>query len=93
MTTTVHQNGADGVTTNGLQNHYQQKLEKNVGIVAMEVYTPAIYIQQSALEVQSGVAAGKYTIGLGQEGLAVVAGDVEDINSICLTVVHNLLEK
>jgi hypothetical protein len=29
---------------------------------------------------------------LGQEGLAVT-GDVEDINSICLTVVHQLLEK
>jgi hydroxymethylglutaryl-CoA synthase len=66
---------------------------KNVGIVAMEVYFPPNYVKQSALEEYSGVAAGKYTIGLGQESIAIVNGDVEDINSICLTVVHNLLEK
>ena len=41
-------------------------------------------------EKHSGVAAGKYTIGLGQTGLGIT-GDSEDINSICLTVVHNLL--
>ena len=35
---------------------------------------------------------GKYTIGLGQEAMAV-ANEREDINSIALTVVHNLLEK
>lgn len=63
-----------------------------VGILAVEVYTPSTYIAQADLEAHSGVAAGKYTIGLGQEGLAVT-GDAEDINSICLTVVANLLEK
>ena len=36
--------------------------------------------------------AHQYTIGLGQEGLAVT-GDAEDINSLCLTAVHSLLEK
>jgi len=39
-----------------------------------------------------GVAAGKFTVGLGQDGLAVT-GDAEDINSICLTAVQSLLEK
>lgn len=36
--------------------------------------------------------AGKYTIGLGQQTMAYV-GDREDINSMCLTVLHNLMEK
>jgi hydroxymethylglutaryl-CoA synthase len=39
-----------------------------------------------------GVPAGKYTIGLGQQTMAYV-GDREDINSMCLTVLHNLMEK
>jgi 3-hydroxy-3-methylglutaryl CoA synthase len=62
------------------------------GILAMEVYFPSCYVKQSALEEHMAVGAGKYTVGLGQEGLAIT-GDSEDINSICLTVVANLLEK
>ena len=65
---------------------------KNVGILAMEVYTPSVYISQDELEDHSGVSKGKYTIGLGQEGLGF-CGDSEDINSLALTVVHSLLEK
>lgn len=65
---------------------------KNVGILAMEVYTPSTYIAQSELEEHSGVSKGKYTLGLGQEGLGF-CGDAEDINSLALTVVHSLLEK
>jgi Hydroxymethylglutaryl-coenzyme A synthase N terminal len=67
-------------------------LDKRIGVLAMEVYTPSTYIAQEALEVHSGVPPGKYTLGLGQEGLAVT-GDAEDINSLCLTVVHSLLER
>eukprot|EP00980_Cylindrotheca_fusiformis_P001533 scaffold350_cov133-Cylindrotheca_fusiformis.AAC.4 len=66
--------------------------EKNVGILAIEVYTPSVYISQKDLEEHSAVPAGKYTIGLGQEGLGF-CGDAEDINSLALTVVHSLLEK
>lgn len=65
---------------------------KNVGILALEVYTPRTYITQSALEEHSGVSAGRYTLGLGQEALAVT-GDAEDVNSMALTVTHSLLEK
>jgi len=65
---------------------------KNVGVLAMEVYTPNTYVGQSALEEHLGFPAGKFTIGLGQDALGVT-GDAEDINSICLTVVHSLLEK
>lgn len=66
--------------------------EKNVGILAIEVYTPSTYIEQSDLEDHSGVSKGKYTLGLGQEGLGI-CGDAEDVNSLALTVVHSLLEK
>jgi hydroxymethylglutaryl-CoA synthase len=66
--------------------------DKNVGILAIEVYTPSTYISQAKLEEHSRVAPGKYTIGLGQEGLGI-CGDVEDINSLSLTVVKSLLEK
>jgi len=66
--------------------------EKNVGILAIEVYTPSTYISQSELEEHSGVSKGKYTLGLGQEGLGI-CGDAEDVNSLALTVVHSLLEK
>ena len=65
---------------------------KNVGILAVEVYTPRTYVKQSALEEHAGVAPGKYSLGLGQEGLAVT-GDAEDVNSLCLTAVHSMLEK
>ena len=66
--------------------------EKNVGILAIEAYTPSTYISQSDLEEYSGVSKGKYTLGLGQEGLGI-CGDAEDVNSLALTVVHSLLEK
>ena len=65
---------------------------KNVGILGIEVYTPRTYVNQAKLEEYNGVSPGKYTIGLGQNGLAIT-GDVEDINSLALTVVHSLLEK
>ncbi|KAL9183749.1 hypothetical protein ACHAXT_004605 [Thalassiosira profunda] len=65
---------------------------KNVGILALEVYTPRTYVAQSKLEEHSGVAAGRYTLGLGQDALAVT-GDAEDVNSMALTVTHSLLEK
>lgn len=67
--------------------------EKNVGILALEVYTPSTFISQTKLEEHAGVPPGKFTLGLGQEGLAVVCGDTEDVNSLALTVVHSLLEK
>ena len=66
--------------------------KKNVGILAIEVYTPSAYISQSDLEEHAGVSKGKFTIGLGQEGLGI-CGDQEDVNSIALTVVHSLMEK
>jgi len=73
-------------------NQKYQANEKNIGILAIEVYTPSTFVDQTKLEEFNGVSRGKYTLGLGQEGLALCS-DAEDINSICLTVVHSLLEK
>jgi hydroxymethylglutaryl-CoA synthase len=49
-------------------------------------------VAQEDLEQFDGASKGKYTVGLGQTAMAV-CGDREDINSVCLTAVHNLLEK
>lgn len=65
----------------------------HVGILAIEVYTPSTFVSQTELEQHMKVSEGKYTLGLGQDELAVMCGDIEDINSMCLTVVHSLLEK
>ncbi|KAF9181247.1 hypothetical protein BGZ51_003918 [Haplosporangium sp. Z 767] len=64
----------------------------NVGIHALEFYFPSKYVEQTELEQFDGVSAGKYTIGLGQTQMAV-CDDREDVNSIALTVVQNLIEK
>ncbi|RWS22650.1 hydroxymethylglutaryl-CoA synthase: cytoplasmic-like isoform X2 [Leptotrombidium deliense] len=65
---------------------------KDVGILAIEMYFPSFYVEQSDLEKFDGVSEGKYTIGLRQKRMAVVS-DAEDIHTFCLTVVHNLLEQ
>lgn len=58
----------------------------------MEIYFPSTYVSQSDLEVFNKVPKGKYTVGLGQLNMACV-NDREDINSISLTCVRNLLKK
>ena len=65
---------------------------EDVGIVAMEIYFPYTYVEQTELETFDGVSAGKYTIGLGQSQMGFCS-DREDINSLCLTVVQRLLER
>uniref|UniRef100_A0A915BQD5 Hydroxymethylglutaryl-CoA synthase n=2 Tax=Parascaris univalens TaxID=6257 RepID=A0A915BQD5_PARUN len=65
---------------------------ENVGIRAMELYFPRIFVGQSDLEKFDRVSSGKYTIGLGQREMAFCA-DNEDIASICMTVLANLLER
>lgn len=65
---------------------------KDVGIIAMEVYVPSQYVDQTELEEYDGVGAGKYTVGLGQARMGFCS-DREDINSLCLTVVQRLMER
>ncbi|CAF1011819.1 unnamed protein product [Brachionus calyciflorus] len=69
-------------------SHYPQ----NVGILAMECYFPLQFVDQEKLEQFDKVSSGKYTIGLGQSKMSFCL-DNEDINSICLTVLNNLMEK
>ncbi|XP_044734844.1 hydroxymethylglutaryl-CoA synthase 1 [Chrysoperla carnea] len=65
---------------------------KDVGILAIELIFPSIYVDQTDLEKYDGVSTGKYTIGLGQSRMGFCS-DREDIHSLCLTVVHKLIEK
>lgn len=71
---------------------YSASWPKDVGIIAMEVYIPSLYVDQAELEEFDGVGAGKYTIGLGQARMGFCS-DREDINSLCLTVVQRLMER
>uniref|UniRef100_H3CHP0 Hydroxymethylglutaryl-CoA synthase n=1 Tax=Tetraodon nigroviridis TaxID=99883 RepID=H3CHP0_TETNG len=64
---------------------------KDVGILAVELYFPAI-VEQAELDHFDPVAAGKYTLGLGQARMGFCS-DREDINSLCLTVVQRLMER
>ncbi|KAI8992571.1 hydroxymethylglutaryl-CoA synthase [Pilobolus umbonatus] len=65
---------------------------QNVGVLAIEMYFPKRCVNQNEMEAYDGVSAGKYTIGLGQDKMAFI-DDREDIQSVCLTAVHNLMEK
>ncbi|WFD30525.1 hydroxymethylglutaryl-CoA synthase [Malassezia sp. CBS 17886] len=65
---------------------------ENVGIKAIEVYFPKRCISEDELEDFDGVSKGKYTIGFGQQYMAFT-DDREDINSMALTAVANLLDK
>jgi hydroxymethylglutaryl-CoA synthase len=64
----------------------------DVGILGMALYFPRRAVSQEDLEVFDGVSAGKYTIGLGQQNMAVVHPN-EDIVSICLTVLQRLVDR
>lgn len=77
----------DNTQTNSTTNY-----PKDVGIVAIEVYFPTQYVNQTELEKYDHVSTGKYTIGLGQSKMSFCF-DNEDINSICMTVVNNLMER
>lgn len=65
---------------------------EDVGILAMELYFPALYVDQVELEAFDGVSSGKYTVGLGQSAMGFCS-DREDINSLCLTALQQLMEK
>ncbi|KAN0021767.1 hypothetical protein ACTFIV_009011 [Dictyostelium citrinum] len=65
---------------------------ENIGIHGIEVYFPSTYVAQEDLEKFDGVSQGKYTLGLGQTNMAF-CGDREDIYSLSLNAVNNLMEK
>ncbi|CAI4231342.1 unnamed protein product [Auanema sp. JU1783] len=63
---------------------------KNVGISAIQIYFPKNVVRQDDFEKYCNVAAGKYTVGLGQQEMGFCS-DNEDIVSISLTVTDKLL--
>eukprot|EP00510_Aplanochytrium_minuta_P005507 CAMPEP_0184019936 /NCGR_PEP_ID=MMETSP0954-20121128/9051_1 /TAXON_ID=627963 /ORGANISM="Aplanochytrium sp, Strain PBS07" /LENGTH=480 /DNA_ID=CAMNT_0026301703 /DNA_START=433 /DNA_END=1875 /DNA_ORIENTATION=+ len=65
---------------------------QDVGIVGAEIYFPKEYVSQADLEEYDGVGSGKYCIGLGQKNMAV-CNNSEDIVSMSMTAVENLLTK
>ncbi|GFV26645.1 hydroxymethylglutaryl-CoA synthase 1 [Trichonephila clavipes] len=73
------------------QNGHHSWPEK-VGIIDVEIYFPSYYVDQDELEVHDNVSKGKYTVGLGQSKMGFCS-DREDINSLCLTVVEQLMRK
>ncbi|CAG9863500.1 unnamed protein product [Phyllotreta striolata] len=77
--------------TNTVVRFTMDSWPKDVGILALELYVPSMYVDQTDLEAHDGVSSGKYTIGLGQQKMGFCT-DREDINSFCLTVVQRLLE-
>ena len=64
----------------------------DVGIIDIQCYFPNFYVDQHELEEYDKVEKGKYTLGLGQEKMAI-SYDREDINSFCLTVIDKLISK
>lgn len=76
----------------GPQNSERTGWPQDVGVIALEIYLPRCYVDQSELEAFDGASAGKYTIGLGQSKMGFCS-DREDINSLCLTAVQRLVER
>lgn len=64
----------------------------SIGILACELYVPSLYVEQSSLENYDNVSQGRYTIGLGQQRMAICS-DHEDVCSLCLTVLMRLLDQ
>lgn len=65
---------------------------KNVGILSIATYFPKTYVSQADLEAYDKVDAGKYTKGLMQDKMGFCT-DLEDINSIALTVTKKLIDQ
>lgn len=67
-------------------------LQRNIGILSIAAYFPKTYVSQEDLEVYDKVDSGKYTKGLMQDKMGFCT-DLEDINSIALTVTKRLVDE
>ncbi|KAL5104924.1 Hydroxymethylglutaryl-CoA synthase mitochondrial [Taenia crassiceps] len=66
-------------------------MQKDIGILAAEVYFPKTYIPQTTIEAHYGFPE-KYTKGLGQMSMAI-CDEAEDVVSLSLTVTKRLIER
>lgn len=69
-----------------------QTKPRNIGILSIAAYFPKTYVSQEDLEVYDKVDSGKYTKGLMQDKMGFCT-DLEDINSISLTVTKRLIDQ
>lgn len=67
-------------------------LQRGIGILSIAAYFPKTYVSQEDLEVYDKVDSGKYTKGLMQDKMGFCT-DLEDINSISLTVTKKLIDQ
>ena len=72
-------------------NKISQNLS-DIGILAMEYYSPRSCVDQSDLEAYMGISPGKFTIGLGQKKLRF-AGVNEDVRSIAMTALKRMVSR
>lgn len=70
----------------------QAHASRNIGLLSIAAYFPKTYVSQEDLEVYDKVDSGKYTKGLMQDKMGFCT-DLEDINSIALTVTKRLLDE
>lgn len=70
----------------------EKSSQRNIGILSIAAYFPKTYVSQEDLEVYDKVDPGKYTKGLMQDKMGFCT-DLEDINSIALTVTKKLLDQ
>lgn len=63
---------------------------QDIGILAMEIQFPHQFVEQRELELHDAVSQGKYTVGLGQQRMAVPT-EADDVASLCLSAVQRLL--
>ncbi|GMR59759.1 hypothetical protein PMAYCL1PPCAC_29954 [Pristionchus mayeri] len=67
-------------------------LPEDFGISGISCYFPKTFVKQNELEKANGIAAGKYTIGLGQTEMAFCS-DKEDSVSLALNATQMLLDE
>lgn len=77
---------------NDAPKRVDEKSQRNIGILSIAAYFPKTYVSQEDLEVYDKVDPGKYTKGLMQDKMGFCT-DLEDINSIALTVTKKLLDQ
>lgn len=70
----------------------KQQQQRNIGILSIAAYFPKTYVSQEDLEKFDSVDSGKYTKGLMQDKMGFCT-DLEDINSIALTVTKRLIDE
>lgn len=64
----------------------------NVGIDLISFYTPQYFLDLKVLAKERGVDADKYTIGIGQEKMAIPPPD-EDIVTMAASAAHPIIEQ